>query len=104
MRLQGANKSSIRGHAGDNGVEGGTDSVLHGDGGEALEHIAFDFTSGIFFLGAVGGDGGELVVGIRVRPAREHRLDQALSHDVWKAAVSGGGVGVILHGKAEMAG
>jgi len=54
------------GDAGHDGIEGGADSVLHGDGGEALRHLAFDLAGGVFFLSAVGSDGGEFCVRIRM--------------------------------------
>jgi len=36
--------------------------------------------------------------------ACEHSLDEALSHDVRKAAVGSGGVSIVLHSEAEVAG
>ena len=55
------------------------------------------------FSCAVGGDCREFVIRVRIGLAREHGLDQALGHDVRKAAVGSGRVSVILDRQAEVA-
>ena len=93
----------MRSDAGDNGVEDRADSILHGDGGEALGHFAFDLARGILFLCTVCGDCCELIIRVRIGLAREHGLDQALGHDVRKSAVGSGRVSVVLNRKTEVA-
>ena len=52
----------------------------------------------------MGGNGGEFVVGVGGGCAGEHGFDDALGDEICKAAVGGGGVGVVEGGEAEVAG
>ena len=101
-RLQHADKSSFGSHAGDDGIEDGADAMPQRDRSQPLRHFPLDFSLRVSFFGAVGGDHGKLVIGVRVRLPGEHRLDQSLRHDVRKAAIGRGRVRVILHGQAEV--
>ena len=58
VRLSDANEGSVIGHAGDDGVEGFANSVLHGDRGKSLGHFPLYLSCCVLFLSAVGGDGG----------------------------------------------
>src|SRR5580765_5399460 len=90
--LGNANEGSMIGHASDNGVEGFADVVLHGDSGQTLRHLAFDLLCSVLLLSAVGGDGGQFSVRVRIVLAGEQRLDNALSDDIGEATVGRGGV------------
>ena len=104
MRLQGADKGSVRRHAGNDGIEDSADSILHSDRGETLGHFALDLAGCVLFRSAIRGYGREFVIGIRTRSPGKHSLDQALGDDIWKAAIGSSGVSVILHRETEMPG
>src|SRR5581483_4728107 len=74
-RLHNAHERSVFVRASDDRVECLSDTVLQSDSGNALLHIALHFACRVLPLGAVGSDGGELIVGIRRRRAGENGFD-----------------------------
>ena len=105
MRIERAHEGSVVVHAGDDGLVGLADVRVQDDGGDALLHLALDLARGVFHLGASLRDGVELHLRSRAaRDVREPCLEQALRDHVREAAVGRGGVGVVLHGEAEVAG
>ena len=68
-----------------------------------LRTDALDLVLGVFALGAVLGDGGQLVVRVRRRRVGERRLDEPLRHEVGVAAVRRGRVRVVVRRQTEVA-
>ena len=73
-------------------------------GGDALLHIPLYLARVVFHQRAARGDGVELVVGVGRRRFGKQGLQHSLTHDVRKAAIGRGGVGVVLHRQPEVAG
>ncbi len=90
--------------ASDDALELVADLAGESDSGHALLHGALNLAGGGVALVEVGGDGGELVLGIGCGGGGEEGEQDALGDKVGKAAVGGGGVGVVERGEAEVAG
>jgi len=97
-----ADEGSFWSDSGDDGVEGFTDAMAHGYGGHALGHFALDFAGGVAFAVQLWR---WRLVRCRSRGgfSIEQSLDQPLRDHVGEASVGRGGVGIILHGEAEVA-
>src|SRR5215470_14750290 len=102
MRLKHTDKCSVIGDSGDDGIEHFPDAMLHGNRSQALGHFSFDLAGSVFLQSAVGGDGGEFGIGVRIRLSVQHRLDQPLGNNIGETTVRSCGMRVILDSETEV--
>src|SRR5260370_144985 len=87
VRLPDPHPRALVGRPGNEGVEGLADPRLHQQRRSRFPHLTLDLVRVVLLLRAVAREGAELVRGVRRRPARESRLEEALREQVGKAAV-----------------
>ena len=103
-RVEDPDKGAFGRGPGDDALELVPDLAGKGDGRDPLLHGPLDLAGGGIALVEVSGDLAEFVVGVGRWAVGEGGQQDALGDEIGKAAVGGGGMGVIEGGKAEVAG
>jgi len=104
VRIEGADEGPVIVHASHDGRIALANVRMEHHGGDAFLHVALNLARAVFHQRAALGDGIELIVGVGRRLLGEPGFEQALRDHIGKAAIGRGGVRVVLHREAEVAG
>lgn len=102
MRVHHADERAVRRDARHDRVEGLADATAHGDRRPALRHVTFNLPSGNRLWTCSWPRSFAPRCRCRRQLIRERRLDEALRHEVRKAAIGRGRMRVILDGETEV--
>src|SRR5437868_3925596 len=90
--------------AGDDRLEALSDAIAEQHRCRDLPHLPLDLARRVLLNRTIARNLGELVVGVRRRSTRQHRLHYSLRDEVGVPPIGSRRVGVVLHGETEVPG